>query len=343
MDKTAPARIGMIGLGKMGVLHAGIFNALPNAEVRAMCDKDALLIKMGKKVFPDIGLYTDFKKMIEKEELDAVVITTPIHTHAPITKDLLTNGHSPAIFVEKPLASDFSSASQVSELAQEKGIVTGVGYQKRYASTFREGKRLLEEGILGELLFFKSHSYVSYIFRQSKGWRFEEGSGGALLELGVHLVDLLPWYFGDWISVKTVKRQLYSGKVEDYMHAMIEFDSGLVGSIDISWSIRNYRLHENCIEVHGQNGILTVNEDYIKLQLDEPAGIYSQGVTVIYKQAFDDNLPFLLADPEFVKQDQEFVDCVLNGKATSTSFEKTTKTNALMDAMYNGTANKGEV
>ena len=103
--------IGIIGLGKMGILHAGILNAMSDCRVRAICEKEGLLVRLAKGLVPKtIAFYSDHVKMVENEELDAVFIATPIDIHVPIAVDLMRTDNELSLFVEKPMASSGDQA-----------------------------------------------------------------------------------------------------------------------------------------------------------------------------------------------------------------------------------------
>lgn len=111
-------KIGLVGMGKMGVLHASILNSIqPDAKVTAVCESHGLLLRIYKKVLPAMGFYENHVEMIQNEELDAVIITTPIDTHVPIIVDITTANHDLSIFVEKPLATSYKEAEQACNAA----------------------------------------------------------------------------------------------------------------------------------------------------------------------------------------------------------------------------------
>jgi predicted dehydrogenase len=323
--------VGIVGLGKMGILHAGIVNALPDNRVTAICEKEGILTRAARKILPGISFYEDAVEMMQKESLDAVFIASPIHTHAAVIRRLLESGCNTAMFTEKPLAANETDALEIADAVTNSGIVNMVGFQKRFSQTFQHAKRLLSQGAIGELQCFRCYSYMSDIFRQGKGWRFEKGTGGVLLEHGPHLLDLMLWYFGEPETVSAVERAFYSSEVEDYVHAFLEFSSRLVGTLDLSWSIRNYRLPETFIEVHGTNGVLTVNDDYVRVQVDHPVdGVVDAGRRTLQKPEFNSSVDFLLGDPEFTSEDKCFLGAVKTGDQVEPSFRTAARVNRLI-------------
>ena len=326
--------MGIVGFGKMGVLHAGIVNALPECSVTAVCEKDALITNVAKKLLRRTRFYTDVSEMMDNESLNAVFVTTPIQTHVAIIEDLLKSRNVNGLFSEKPLAADGIGASRIADAANR--VVNIVGFQKRFSPVFQLGKRLLDGKALGDLQSVTCYSYSTDIFSKGVGWRFQKGSGGALLDLGPHLLDILLWYFGDPVRVLAIERSLYSAEVEDYVHAMVEFRSGLVSTLDISWSKRGYRLPEIRIEVQGTNGSMALSDDFVRIQVDEPVkGVAEEGARIFQKPSFNTNVDFLLADPEFTNEDKYFLTATMkNDKQAEPSFQSAARVNYFIDLMH---------
>ena len=208
-----------------------------------------------------------------------------------------------------------------------------VGFQKRFSPVFRKAKELVENDVLGDLMFFRAYSFSSDVLREGRSWRFGRGKGGVLLDLAPHLLDLLLWLFGEPESVLSVKRSFYSREVDDYVHAIISFESGLVGHVDASWSIPGFRLPEICIEIHGKNGAMIVTDDFVKLELNKEIGIGSGSAQVYYKQSFDTSVSFLLADAEYTKEDEEFLRGMDRMALPESNFLEAAKVNAIIDRM----------
>src|SRR5438445_13846363 len=89
--KLETPRIAIVGLGKMGLLHAGIHSALNGNPVRVASATDGLLSKMARKILPDARIYHDYKEMIDNEhDTQGIIVTTPIHTHTTIVSEVLS-------------------------------------------------------------------------------------------------------------------------------------------------------------------------------------------------------------------------------------------------------------
>jgi predicted dehydrogenase len=321
-------KIGIIGLGKMGILHAGIVNQLPNARIQAVCERERLVAGIAKKLLPKgVSFYGDGVEMVSKENLDAVFIATPIASHAPLIIDLADLKPEISLFVEKPLASSAESAKRACEAATKLRGVHMVGFQKRYAPLFREAKRMIDEKSIGDLMFFRAYSYSSDVMREGTSWRFRSETGGVLLDLAPHLLDLLLWLFGEVKSVSAIKRSIYSKSVEDYIHALLTFESGLSGHMDTCWSVRAFRLPQISIEIYGNDGNIVLTDDELRIESDRE----ESKAQVYYNQSFNTSVPFLLANPEYTAEDQAFVDAIDNRTHPAPDFNEAAKVNLLVD------------
>jgi predicted dehydrogenase len=227
--------IGVIGLGKMGILHSGILNAIPNCRLKAICEREGLLVKAAKAFLPKTTpIYADHLDMLEREGLEAVFVTTPIHTHVPIITDVAGSGREISVFVEKPLASTYREAQGACDAVRDMSGVHMVGFQKRFSPVFQRAREYLGEGLIGDLLFFRAYSFSSDVLRRGNSWRFRRGTGGGvLLDLAPHLLDLLLWFFGMPSTVQSMNKRIFSGEVEDYVNADLCYDGGLKGTLDM--------------------------------------------------------------------------------------------------------------
>lgn len=322
----------------MGILHAAMSSSLEGNRVAAISDKDSFLLKLAKKVLPTLNLYSDYRDMLRREDLDALFICTPVQTHYPISHDVLTNFKDINLFVEKPLASNYEEAAKMVEDSRKTSVITMVGYQKRFEGVFQKAKELLEADILGEVGYFRAHFFGSSVLSEEQGWKFRKGTGGATLEYGVHLLDLLIWYFGEPVSAKSTSTSVFSSGVDDFISSSVEFASGVKGSIEVGWSMRNYSVPELLIEVHGRNGYLSVTEDRVLVFLDraENDSVLGRGIHTFFGSTLDKSVPFLIASPENVLQEKLFLDCVNNGTRAKQDFESAARVNRFVDLILSG-------
>ena len=314
----------------MGILHSGIMNSIPDGQVKAICEKESFLVRGAKAFLPKtVTFYKDHLDMLANEELDAVLVTTPIHTHVPLITDVARTNRDLSIFVEKPLALTGVQAQIACDAVRNLRGIHMVGFQKRFSPVFQRAKEFITKALIGDLLFFRAYSFSSDVLRRGSSWRFRKGTGGVLLDLAPHLLDILLWFFGQPSAIESVSRRIYSNEVDDYVHAAMSFDSGMKGTMDTCWCIKNFRLPEISIEVYGKKGILTVSDDFVKLALDKEIG-GSQSQT-LYRQSFDTSVSFLLAAPEYTIEDEAFLAAVSKRTRPQLDFFEAAKVNAIID------------
>jgi predicted dehydrogenase len=325
-------KVGVIGLGKMGLVHSGILNALPSCEVISIAEKEGVLVRFAKKLLPNLRFYSSVGEMLNGEvKLDVLYVTTPISSHLPIIQEIVANRKKIGVFVEKPLATNYDEAKKIVDISMGHETQTMVGFQKRFSPIFQKGREMLMEGVLGEVTSFQAYSYVSGVFSEGKGWRFKAGQGGALLDLGPHLVDTLLWYFGEPSNVEGGIRSVYSSEVDDSASGKLEYDSGLAGSFEVSWSAEGYRLPEMGIEIFGRNGNLRVTDDYLKLEISSDTTTMKAGKYHFKKPEFESGVDFLIGDPEYCIEDKYFLGCVSGGKPPQPDFLAASRVNDIIE------------
>lgn len=322
-------RVAVIGLGKMGLLHASILNTLPDVQLTALCDKSAMIRKFCKRVFEGVHLVGDVEEL-SNLDIDAVYVTTPISSHFFVIKTIYSKGIAHNVFVEKTLASSYDKAKELCELAQSFGGVNMVGYQRRLNVSFRKVKDLLTQGAIGEVASFNAYAYSSDLLGSGKNSKTSVFRGGVLRDLGAHVVDLALWFFGD-LTVDSAKLESSIERdSEDSVYFRVKGSDGLEGEFNVSWCMENYRLPEFGLLIKGSKGIMRVDEDKVELKLDNGKS------SMWYRHDLNDNVDFLLGAPEFSSEDQYFVKSVLEGCNAEPSFCTASKVDYIIDQVKYG-------
>jgi predicted dehydrogenase len=334
-------KVAVVGIGKMGLLHAGIMNALAGVELCAISDTSKLLLGFVKSL-KDLSVYEDYVKMLEKEKPDAAVLATPVFLHVPMAMECAKRNIP--FLVEKPLSPTSADADQLLAEVQQRDLTTMVGYMMRYVETFARAQEIIASGVLGRLITFNATIYVSQLFQKGKGWRYDkkEAGGGVVIGQATHLIDLLRWYFGPVAIVSAHTKNWYSQEVEDFAHVHFEFANGLSGWFDSSWSIRHHRLLEVSITVNAENGNLSVTDDVVKLFLDQKAGSYAPGWTNFSKPDLFRGVEIDLGGPQYTRQDADFVAAVERKTKVASDVKNAYETQKIVDAIYRSAAKHGE-
>jgi len=326
-------KIGIVGLGKMGLLHTGILNSVKGVEIVSISEKESFIINYIRNALPHLNVYNNYNEMLKKENLDVVYVTTPIGSHFPILNSCIDNDIN--FFVEKPLTKNFDESKKLCSRLSNSKIINLVGYNRRFLDTFSKAKMFLDERILGEIKNITSSIYVSVISSKSSGWRVKkETGGGALLEFGCHAVDLPIWYFGLIDSVKCNLNSIYSSQVEDSAHLDVTFSNNISGKIDISWSKKGFRIPEMNVEVIGSNGSLRVNQDFIDINLKENVSQLEKKEIRIYKQELNKGVLIDLGGQDYTTEDIHFIECIKQNNQTKISVLEASKTQSVISAAY---------
>jgi len=315
----------IIGLGKMGLSHAAIVGAHPDVELKAICDTSSLVLDAFKK-FSAVKTYNDYKYLIANEALDFVLIATPTRFHYPMVKYALEKGLH--VFCEKPFSLNTHEGEELVSIANSKWLVNQVGYHNHFIGTFRELKRLIQTGVLGELVHFSGEAYGPVVTKEKGGtWRSvpEEG-GGCLFDYASHVLNLIQEIIGRPVKVSGSQlKSIYSKGVEDAVYGTLTLENGLSGLLSVNWSDETYRKMSTSITVLGKNGKIICDATEIKIFLKEaaPKEGLEKGWTIKYITDFAIPVNFYLRGEEYSAQIDHFIECIKSKKQTSyNSFEQ---------------------
>lgn len=144
-------RTAHIGVGNMGMADLMDIASHPKVEVTALCDVDSKYLKAAHKLFPNAKVYKDYRIMFEemKNDIDAVVVSTPDHTHAPAS--MLAMEMNKAVYCQKPLTHHVSEARAMNKLAKEKNLITQMGIQVHSFYDYKLATLLIRDGIIGKV------------------------------------------------------------------------------------------------------------------------------------------------------------------------------------------------
>jgi len=322
-------RVAVVGLGKMGLLHASILNVLPNVHVVALCDKSVMIRRFLRKVFDGIHLVDDVDKLSDLD-LDAVYVTTPISSHFPVARTVYLKEIARNLFVEKTLASSYEKAKELCELARRFGGVNMVGYTRRFAVTFKKAKDLLAQDAIGEVFSFKAYACSSDFLGSEKGLGTPVSRGGVLRDLGCYAVDLALWFFGD-LHVESAKlASIVDSGSEDSAYFKVKKSNGVEGEFNVSWCMENYRIPEVGLSISGSKGIIEVSDDKLDLKLKDGKSF------TWYRHDLNDNVTFWLGGPEYFREDEYFVNSVIEGRNAEPSFYTASKVDKIIDEVKHG-------
>jgi predicted dehydrogenase len=337
LEKNKKIRVGVIGLGKLGILHTALVNMIPQARLGALCDVDKKLAQYVENAGLNVPFYSDLDKMLSEVELDAVFLCGPTYTNLPLARECA--GRDLDIFAEKPLAHSFVAAKEMMALASGHKLVHATGYLLSHMCLLRTAKKILDEGALGKIFRFRSSIYVSEVFSRKKGWFYsrEKSGGGAVIHIASHLISLLYSYFGPVRSIFARTKTLHS-EVEDCGTAFLEYDDGVQGTLDVSWSIPGYRLAYINLTVEAENGSFELTNDDVRLYLHKPAKGYPREWTHLYRADMPSTSDFELGGDGFYEEDQDFIECCVERRKPVVSWSEGLEVQRIIEAIYRSAA-----
>lgn len=307
---------GIIGLGKMGISHAAIVGPHKDVELVAVCDTSSLILE-GFKKFTKARVYDDYRKMIDSESLDFVVVATPTKLHYPMVRYALEKGlHT---FCEKPFSLTLKEGEELTELALKKNLINQVGYHNHFIGTFREMKKLLESGILGRLVHFTGEAYGPVVTKpKSSTWRSDPGEGGGcLFDYASHVINLIQEIIGKPVEAHGSQlKKIYSKEVEDAVYSVLKLESGLTGILSVNWSDETYRKMSTSITVIGEKGKMICDATELKIYLREAnkENRLDKGWTIKYLTELAIPVDFYLRGEEYSAQIDYFVGNIVTRK-----------------------------
>jgi predicted dehydrogenase len=233
-----PIRIAVVGAGGIAqVAHLPVLRKISGVEIVAICDNDLSKAQALAARFDVKSTYDDIEEVLRYAEADAVVICTPNHLHEIHVVAALSGGVH--VLCERPLALRAEGVEGVLKAAERYGKRVMVGMNHRFRTDVQAVRGFLNGGELGMVDAIRGGWYTFQPSRQMVGWRLhrQEAGGGALLDLGLPLIDLGLWLSG-WPIPKRVSAHLVgrtAGGVEDIASALIVCENGTSISVDVSW------------------------------------------------------------------------------------------------------------
>ncbi len=258
---------GIIGCGVIGYWHTlAVLRNSEQAEVVAYCDAERERAEKFNQEYSggQARTYARFEELVEDPRVDVVSVCTPSGLHLePILAAARAGKH---ILCEKPIEIRLDRIDRIIDAVERAGVKLGVVFQRRTFEPSLKVKESLDRGVLGRLVlasaylkYFRSRSYY-----RSGSWRgtWALDGGGALMNQGIHGIDLLLWLAGPVERVRAITRTLvHEIEVEDTAAALLEFQNGALGVIEGATST-NPGLPTR-LELHGSEGTIIYEENRI--------------------------------------------------------------------------------
>ena len=232
-------RIGFIGTGRIAIRHMEKLAKIEDTRLVSVCDVDKEEAQRVARTF-GTNCYTDYRKMLDKEKLEAVYICLPPLAHGD--QEIMAAEKKINLFVEKPLALSLKKAYQIDEVIKKNGIISSVGYVYRYSDIVNKVKKKLENRKIALIL-----GYYFCPLRPVYWWRNKNESGGQIVEQTTHIFDLARYLVGEINEVygqgsRGLMEEIENYNLDDTSCVNLRFENGAIGSISSA-----------CILSHGRD------------------------------------------------------------------------------------------
>jgi myo-inositol 2-dehydrogenase/D-chiro-inositol 1-dehydrogenase len=249
-------KVGLMGCGRIAQsVHLPVLTQMPNVELVALAEVDPDCLKKANLLAPKAVPYSDYKKLLEMGEVEAVIICLPNDLHAEAAVASLEWGKH--LYLEKPLAMTLEEGRKVLQTWQKAGTVGMIGFNFRFHPLYKAARQAIQLGRIGDLVsvrsVFSTATQYSAICERSRQ------VGGLLLDLASHHVDLIHFFLGQeiqnvWAAVKPPG---------DAATLELQFTTGLLAQSFFSWNA----IEEDRFEFYGRRGKLAVDR-YLSLDLE---------------------------------------------------------------------------
>ena len=254
-------RFGIIGCGVIAPRHAEAIREAQGAQLVAVCDIIEDKAKQFQEKYGAPKMYVDYHEMLRDVDIDAVCICTPSGMHGEMAQQAALAGKH--ILREKPMEITDEKMNRLIEAVEKTGVKMGCVFQRRFQPIPVQVKKALESGVFGKVLVADAYLkyYRSREYYKSAGWRatWEYDGGGALMNQGVHGIDLISWFMGGIKNVRSVvKTQFHDIVVEDTALAIVEYNNGAVGVIEGTTCVNPAQ--DTRFEIHCENGSIIFSD-----------------------------------------------------------------------------------
>ncbi len=287
-------RVGVVGLGWVAqVFHLPLLTKIDEAEVVAVCDKDKARSRMIGEKFSIPTVFTDYRQLLDRDDIDAVVVSTSTDAHHPVTMAALQAGKH--AFVEKPITRTYLEAKQLTETANSQKLTMMVGMNNRFRPDTMILKSFIEKGELGKLFYAKGGWLKSLSDTNPWMTKKDKSGGGVVLDLGIVMLDLILWMLG-FPTITHVSATMYSHKtksVEDTCVATVRMKPDIVLTLEVSWSLLAAQDYFYC-NLFGTEGSALINPLRIHKHLHgnlvnlTPAS--SETPNALYRKSYENEL-----------------------------------------------------
>ena len=246
---------GLIGAGRIGALRAKALQRLAGAKLVAVADVDPERAAKAA-VYSGARAFKNLSELLEVQALEAVIVSTPPPDHQSAVLAALTAGKH--VLCEKPLSNSVASCRKMVQAAGDAGKILTTGFNHRYFPAIRFLKDSIDQGAIGRLGHVRAFAGHEGLSQFGAAWEYDKATigGGALMDVGLHLIDLTAYLLGDVRDVAgvTTDEVWHLPGSEDNAFALFQNANGIVATLHASWTEwKGYRFY---VEAYGDKGMV---------------------------------------------------------------------------------------
>ncbi|VAX22761.1 oxidoreductase-like [hydrothermal vent metagenome] len=319
-------RVALIGAGYISDYHARGLQTLPDVEIAAVVGMPIEAAKEFAQKYNIKEVTTDALSLVNRDDIDAVLISTPNKFHAPYAIEFMNNGKD--IFVEKPMAMNPDEGEAVIDAAQKNDRIVLVGHMWRFDEEAQFVKKVVDSGKLGKIV--KTKGYGIHENWGPGGWftQKEIAGGGALADMGVHAIDTVRYILGD-PKPKEVYAKIgtYYGDydVDDTGIIMITWDNGTTSIIESGWWHPHMDGPEAATQIFGTKGYVSLFPTELKIN-DEKENKEFKIPKVQKEEHCDQSI--------YTRQMKHFIECIRTRKQPVPGLSEGQTVLQIVDAAY---------
>ena len=324
-------KVGLIGAGSMGKMHAEVFADLPMTELVAIAD---LNIERAEAVANLVGkkgkCYQNYKMIIDDNEIDAVVVATPDHLHKePVISALQAGKH---VLVEKPLATTLADCNEIVATAEKSGKVLMVNYTHRWAPPYAEAKNVIDSGKIGfpVMAYARKNDTINVITE----WLPWLANSTPPAFLSSHDIDLIHWFFNS--EAKVVYAQAFdnilkSKKINtlDAVQAFVRFENEAIATFESCWIYPNSfpTSTDSYIEIVFEKGVIHLDRKKEIMEVADESNFTYPKLSISHRVGGK-------LEGAFRSSILHFIDSIIENKKPLTSGEEARKVAEIVEAIH---------
>jgi virulence factor len=321
--KMKTVRLALIGAGTFACCrHYSVLNDFEDVKLEALCDLDSQKLSIASKRFGIPKTFLNYKKMLKEVKPDAIYAILPPHYIFDVAMDVIQQGIP--LFIEKPPGITTFQAKNMAEAAEQNGVLTGVGFQRRYHPLAQEcWKKAKMHGEIQQIYA----SYYKSITPQEK-YPYYRGAIDFLRCDAIHAIDALRFYAG-LSEIESVQVDVRKTDVWDIdgVNALVRFKNGISGVLLINWRAGKRFLK---FEFHSKNSSAFVDTDgEAKVWTDNADAPIFSSTCSEFSSSDDFNLT-----NGIIAEDRAFINAVKSGKTLHNTITDAVKTMELVDYIY---------